>query len=159
MLALITIGLPAAGKSTFAATLEGFEELNLDACRAEVSGDASNQSVTLEALALRDTRLAAALAAGRPVVVSDTNLEPIHRRALAERCRAAGYRVRFVYFETPYDVCLTRNAARPRQVPEHAMARMAETLAAHPPEGCAALLGVELVRVSGVDGGWPEPAI
>ncbi|MEB3223948.1 MAG: ATP-binding protein [Candidatus Sericytochromatia bacterium] len=153
MIALITIGLPAAGKSTYARTLEGFEELNLDACREAVSGDAGNQDVTREALALRDARLAAAVAAGRPVVVSDTNLVPAHRKDLVERFRAAGYEVRLVLLDTPYDVCLARNAARARVVPPHAMERMAAALAEHPPERCAGALGVGLVRVSGGAGG------
>ncbi|MEB3328219.1 MAG: AAA family ATPase [Candidatus Sericytochromatia bacterium] len=150
MLALITIGLPAAGKTTFALAQAGFDDLNLDACREAVSGDASNQDATTAAVALRDDRLAAAVAAGRPVVISDTNLVPTHRRELVERLRAAGYDVRFVVLETPYETCLARNAARARMVPEHAMARMAGVLAAHPPEACALALGVELLRVSGV---------
>lgn len=150
MLALITIGLPAAGKSTFAQSLEGFVELNLDACRAAVSGDAANQDATLAALALRDEQLAAAVAAKAPVVVSDTNLVPAHRQELAARLQAAGYLVRFIVIETPYAVCLARNAARERVVPEAAMERMAASLAEHPPEACAAALGVQLVRVPGL---------
>lgn len=149
LLALITIGLPAAGKSTFAQAQTGFEDLNLDACREAVSGDAGNQEATLAALALRDQRLEAAVAAGRPVVVSDTNLVPAHRRDLVARFRAGGYDVRFVLVETPYNVCLARNAVRARQVPEEAMARMAQTLAEHPPQACADLLGVQLRVVSG----------
>jgi predicted kinase len=149
MLALITIGLPAAGKTTFARAQAGFEDLNLDACREAVSGDPGNQDATTAALALRDERMAAAVAARRSVVVSDTNLVPAHRRDLVERFRAAGYDVRFVAIETPYETCLARNAARARVVPERAMARMADVLAEHPPETCAAALGVELMRVSG----------
>lgn len=153
MKALITIGLPAAGKTTYARAQAGFEDLNLDACRQAVSGDAGNQDATAAALALRDERLAAAVAAGRPVVVSDTNLVPAHRRELVERFRAAGYDVCLVLVETPYAICLARNAVRDRVVPVQAMERMAGALQEHPPEACAVALGVELVRVSGVSAG------
>lgn len=53
-----------------------------------------------------------ALAAGRDVVVDNTNPAPEDRRALVDIARGHGARARAVYLDVPLDVCLARNDAR-----------------------------------------------
>lgn len=146
-IAVVTIGLPASGKTTAATALTNLQDINLDDCRQEISGDAGDQSVTGQALALQASKIADAIAARRSVVVSNTNLIPEHRAALVNQFRAAGFHVSFMFFDTPLDVCMARNAARDRVVPDHAMQRMAQALADFPPQACADALGVPLLTV------------
>lgn len=147
--AIVTIGLPASGKSTAARALADFQDINLDDCRAAISGDAGDQSVTGAALAMQADLIAAAIDARRSVVVSNTNLIPAHREALVSQFRGAGYDVVFMHFDVPLTVCKARNAARDRVVPDEAMDRMARALADFPPHACADALGVALVTVGG----------
>jgi len=131
MRAFVTVGLPGCGKSTWART-QGLFEVNLDDCREAVCGDASNQAATPAAVFFRDTLLEYLGRRGVDLVVSDTNLVPEHREALIRRLRRLGYEVTLVYFSIHLATCLARNAARQRQVPEGAMAKMAQRLANHP---------------------------
>jgi predicted kinase len=52
------------------------------------------------------------LAAGRSVVVDNTNPSPQERAPLVALARAAGVPVRAVWLDTPLQVCLDRNEAR-----------------------------------------------
>ena len=126
MLALVTIGAPGAGKTTWVKRClpPGTIDLNLDDFRALVLGDATDQSRIDEVLAHRDARLREAAIAGLDVVISDTNLSPAFRDALQSQLSDLGYAVQFMLFDTPLEVCLTRNAGRERQVPEHVIRRL-----------------------------------
>jgi predicted kinase len=53
------------------------------------------------------------LAAGRSVVVDNTNPSATERAPLVAAGRAAGVPVRAVWVDTPLEICLARNAARP----------------------------------------------
>jgi predicted kinase len=52
------------------------------------------------------------LAAGRSVVVDNTNPSPAERAALVAAARTAGVPVRAVWLDTPLPTCLARNDAR-----------------------------------------------
>lgn len=122
--AVITVGPPACGKSTYARGLAGYVECNLDRCRQQLHGDEADQSDTTRVVALRDRFLRRLIGARCDIVVSDTNAVPVYRAALIDRLRRAGYAVEVVIFETPLDVCLDRNRNRPRSVPEDVLARL-----------------------------------
>jgi predicted kinase len=70
------------------------------------------------------------LAAGRQVVVDNTNPTPGDRAALVELARAHGVPVRAVHVDVQPEVCLRRNAARVgrARVPEHAVLATARRL-------------------------------
>ncbi|MDT0275319.1 ATP-binding protein [Blastococcus goldschmidtiae] len=53
------------------------------------------------------------LAAGRSVVVDNTNPSAAERAPLIAAAREAGVPVQAVWLDTPLDVCLARNARRP----------------------------------------------
>lgn len=129
-IAVITIGIPASGKSTYAKLLvqQGFAEINLDDCRRSICGDASNQNSTQEAVKLHKEKLNQAIFLGRDVVISDTNLNPFFRYQLINQLLKEGYEVRPVLFNEDFDVCMERNRKRNQIVPEHAMIRMYKSL-------------------------------
>lgn len=121
--AVLTIGIPASGKSTYAQNL-GIQEINLDNCREAVSGDPTNQACTPQAVQLHTQLVDAAIAAEADFVVSDTNIQQNFRASLVFKLKAAGYQVVFAVFQTPLAECLRRNAAREKPVPEAAMLRL-----------------------------------
>lgn len=134
--AVVTVGVPGCGKSTYAATLtkDGrFDEVNLDACRLAVSGDAANQDCTPRALKLHSAQIDQAIASNRSLVVSDTNLNAKFRRELVSKLQAAGYEVIIVAFLIPFEICMERNAKRDRTVPADAMTRMQAVMEANTP--------------------------
>lgn len=130
--AIIMVGLPASGKSTYAAEFiaDGFMEVNLDNCRETVSGDPSDQSCTPEAVKEHTRQIDEAISKDLDLVVSDTNLNKFFRDALIQKFVDAGYTVHVYIMDTKYDVCVGRNEARDRKVPAAAMDRMYHTFSA-----------------------------
>lgn len=149
---LVLVGPSGSGKSTFAKTLvergvvDAGAVIATDEIRAELCGDASDQSRNDEVFALRHQRLLDRLSAGLPVVVDATNLDPSRGDVVA----AAGLHhavVVAVRFAVPLAECHRRNAARSRVVPAGVLDRQyqraerisAETLRA---EGVRAVIEV-----------------
>lgn len=134
MRAIVTVGLPGCGKSTYAAGLgDDYTELNLDTCRGIVCGDATNQAATPRAIFHRNRELERLAQAGRNVVLSDTNVKSRDRRGTIRQLRALGYTVHVVFFNVGERTCQARNAARANPVPEWAMDKMVRYLYARPP--------------------------
>jgi predicted kinase len=61
--------------------------------------------------------------------IDATNLTPEERAPYLSIGRAWECEVEAVFFDVPLDVCLERNAGRPRVVPGEALAKMAAKLA------------------------------
>ncbi len=121
--AVLTVGVPACGKSTWAAQ-SGLFEVNLDHCRYLACGDAADQSATQQAVLIRDALIEHAAECGYDLVISDTNINPVFRDKLVARLEELGYRVELKFFDTPFRECLRRNALRDRKVPIAVMAKM-----------------------------------
>ncbi len=97
------VGLQGAGKSTWVRE-------HLAATHAVASKDHWPRARRREA---RQQRVVAGLlAAGRSVVVDNTNPSPQERAPLVAAARAAGVPVRAVWVDTPLSTCLARNDAR-----------------------------------------------
>ncbi len=97
------VGLQGAGKSTWVAD-------HLAATHAVVSKDHWPRARRREA---RQQRVVAELlAAGRSVVVDNTNPSPAERAPLVALAHAAGVPVRAIWLDTPPEVSLARNEAR-----------------------------------------------
>jgi predicted kinase len=116
--AVIFIGLPASGKSTF-------YRRRFAATHAHINLD------TLKTRPRERTFLHECIAAGRPFVVDNTNLTAADRARYIPTARAAGYRVIGYAFESIISDCLERNAQRTgrQRVPNvaiHAGARRLE---------------------------------
>ena len=100
---LIFVGIQAAGKSTYYRT-------HFAATHVHVSKDLMKN--TRDRDARQQQAIEAALAAGRPVVVDNTNPTPFERAPLIALGRRHGARVVAYYFETTVKDALVRNRAR-----------------------------------------------
>jgi predicted kinase len=116
----VLIGAPGSGKSTHAARRAELGEtvISSDAIRAE-HGDVNDQTRNDEVFAEIHARVSAGLMAGRRIVVDATNTKPTERAALLAIAAETGTEWTLaVVIQTPLAVCLARNAARDRHVPE-----------------------------------------
>jgi predicted kinase len=115
----VLIGAQGSGKSTWAGARYSAEEiLSLDTLRLKHFGNADDQSRNDELMPIFQAELDARLTRGEHVVVDNTSTVPGHRAELLATARAHGAPVRAVVMRTPLEVCLRRNAARDRRVPE-----------------------------------------
>ena len=122
---VVLLGASGSGKSTFAH--EHFlptEVVSSDQCRALVSDDENDQSVTSQAFALLHDIVDKRLELGRFTVVDATNVKQQDRQPLVDLARKWDVLASAIAFDLPLDVCSERNASRPdRQTPEHALKR------------------------------------
>jgi predicted kinase len=141
---LCLVGLPASGKSTAVTQMQfchpELRVVSPDRIRTDLYGDAAVQGdwATIEAIV--ETQLIAAaqaIALGRSsVAIYDaTNANPTHRVAAIALARGCGFTtVIGLWFDIPIVLCLVRNRARDRQVPETVIERMDMMLRSHPPQ-------------------------
>jgi predicted kinase len=146
---VLLVGPAGAGKSTWAADQFELDEiLSSDAIRAQVAGDAADQSATADTFKVLHLIARARLRRGLLTVVDATNLTEGARRALLRLARGAGRPALAVAFETSLERCLAQNAARPgRHVPADVVRRhhqqMRRALEQPPGEGYTAIHLVE----------------
>ena len=100
---VVLVGLPAAGKSTLARRRFPDHEI--------VSKDAYPPSARNKQ-ARQDAQLRAALAAGRSVVVDNTNATPADRAAIIAIARALGASVTGIFIDVSPRVAIARNEQR-----------------------------------------------
>ena len=140
---VLLVGPSGAGKSTWAAARFPAEAiLSSDAFRAQVAGDAADQSATADAFKVLDMVARARLRRGLLTVVDATNLTERARRSMLRLAGQAGRPVVAIAFDLSLERCLAQNAARPeRRVPEDVVRRqhgqMERALAQLPGEGYA----------------------
>jgi protein phosphatase len=120
---VVLIGVSGSGKSSFARLHFGpYEILSSDRCRAMITDDEADQSVTPEAFDLLRTILRLRLGVGRLSVIDATNVKA-HARARTLEV-AGSFRIPCVavVLRIPPEVCLARNAVRKdRVVPDTAV--------------------------------------
>lgn len=136
---IILRGLPGSGKTTWARDWcdnhPNAKRINKDDLRAMFDdgvytfGNEQFINVAVEAL------IAAAHRAGKSVVIDDTNINPDHIRDFTELGQQLGYTVRVFDIETPMEVCIERDAQRPRPVGAARIREMHERLAAQHSKG------------------------
>jgi predicted kinase len=135
---VILIGLPASGKTTFyrrqfAAT---HDHVSRDLMRSAARPQAREQQL-----------IAASLAAGRPVVVDNTNASRAGRAAIVGLARQHGAPVIAYYFETAASDALRRNRRREGRdrVPDVAIFAVRKRL--EPPDAAEGFERIYLVRL------------
>ena len=127
---VVLIGPSGAGKSTFAAKhFRPTEVVSSDECRALVSDDENNQAATPAAFRVLHTIVRERLRAHRATVVDATNVKPSSRKPLIATARRYGVPVIGIVFDLPLELCLDRNAARPRRVRPAVVGRQIAELA------------------------------
>ncbi|NQV27793.1 MAG: polynucleotide kinase-phosphatase, partial [Rhodopirellula sp.] len=110
---VVLIGPSGSGKSTFARKhFLSSEVLSSDACRAMVSDDENDQTVTNHAFELLHFIAAKRLTLGRLVVVDATNVQPEARRPLVQLARKFHCLPVAIVLNAPEDVCHERNRER-----------------------------------------------
>ena len=124
----LAIGLPACGKSTWFRR-QGITPLASDELRILLADDVNEQRYQARIFETLLHLLHVRLDIGRPVSYIDaTNLVREHRKPFVEAAKQRGCRLEAIFFDVPLDICLERNRARERQVPEDVMRRMAAAL-------------------------------
>ena len=123
---MLLVGLPASGKSTYAAILP---VLSSDAIRLLLADNDDDQTIHSRVFATLRYLLVQRLEIGRPVTYIDaTHLTRAERKPYVEIAQEHHVQIEAVFFDTPLDVCLKRNRQRTRQVPEDVLVTMAAKL-------------------------------
>ena len=140
---MITVGLPGSGKSTYLANL-GVNAISSDEIRRLLIDDPANQAIHRQTFAAVRYLVRERLALGRPETYVDaTNLTRWERRQYVRLGHLHDAEVEAIFFDVPIEVCIQRNASRPRTVPAEAVREMARKL--QPPsveEGLARIITV-----------------
>ncbi len=140
---ILFIGLQGSGKSSF------YRE-RFAATHALVSKDLFPNARDRNKRQMRE--LEAAWAAGRPVVVDNTNATRADRAAIIAAARTRGSSVAGYYFESKVSECLQRNRIRGNPLPDVAIyATIARLERPRREEGFDALHHVRLVEGGGFD--------
>ena len=143
----LAIGLPACGKSTWFRK-QGIIPLASDELRILLADDVNEQRYQARIFETLLLLLHVRLDFRRPVSYIDaTNLVREQRRPFVEAAKQRGCLLEAIFFDVPLDVCLARNRARERQVPEDVMRRMAAGLEPPTPEE-----GFARITLIGTDG-------
>lgn len=121
--AIITVGIPASGKSTFASNLIEFDdsyvEVNRDWIRHNIVCPSTNNS-TYKFTKARERQVTEehnnlimfAAEHGRNIICSDTNINPKTRARLIDLFDALGYEVEVKHFDISYEGALRRDESR-----------------------------------------------
>ncbi len=110
---VVLIGPSGSGKSTFARKhFRPTEILNSDSCRAMVSDDENDQSVSGEAFSVLHFIAAKRLALGRLTVIDATNVQPEARKPAAELARTYHCPLVAIVLDLPERICQERNGLR-----------------------------------------------
>ncbi|MEO6848153.1 MAG: polynucleotide kinase-phosphatase [Chthoniobacterales bacterium] len=110
---VVMVGVSGSGKSTFAKThFKSSEVLSSDACRAMVSDNENDQTVTKEAFEVLHYIAEKRLAAGRLTVIDATNVQKEARKPLVELARRHHCIPVALVFDLPERVAHDRNQQR-----------------------------------------------
>ena len=111
---VVLIGPSGSGKSTFARRhFKSTEVLSSDFCRAMVSDDENDQTVTKDAFEVLRFVAGKRLALGRLTVIDATNVQPEARKPLVELARQYHCLPVAIVLNMPERLCQERNRDRP----------------------------------------------
>lgn len=124
----LLIGLPASGKSTYATgKIHSRYDviLSSDKIREELYGDESRQGRPEEVFSLLYKRMKEAIENdAENIIIDATNINRKDRAKAIEIAKGGNHIVRAVVMDTPIAVCIRRNDARERKVPDFVFDRI-----------------------------------
>ena len=125
MKVVVLVGIAASGKSTWAKE----SVLSSDEIRRLLRDDPTDQTIHRVVFKTMRELLRRRLDLRMPVTYIDaTNLTRRERRPYIKIAAMYGCQAEAVFFDTPLDVCLERNRARERKVPEAVLHMMSSKL-------------------------------
>jgi predicted kinase len=138
------VGLPGSGKSTWVANT-GATALSSDLLRGLLIDDPANQTIHGRVFSVMRYLLRHRLELRRPITYIDaTNLNRKERRAYIKTADLYDADIESVFFDTPVEVCIERNAGRSRIVPDEAIRELARKL--RPPEFDEGFCRITVIR-------------
>jgi predicted kinase len=125
---IITVGLPGSGKSTYLARL-GVNAISSDETRRLIADDLHDQNMNARIFAAVRYLVRQRMTVGRPITYVDaTHLTPWERKPYVRLARRYNCELEALFFDVPIEICMARNQARDRVVPEAAIQEMARRL-------------------------------
>jgi len=117
MKAILTVGIPASGKTSWALT-QGACKIERDELREDMFGRPYKFSKEREkAVTERQHELITSCAAlGEDIIISDTNINPKTRKSLQSFLEGLGYKVELKFFPISYEQAVKRDLQRDRSV-------------------------------------------
>lgn len=135
--AILGIGLPGSGKTTFLKGVASKRPNSVYICaddiREEITGDALNQTVNKLVWEILYEAVEIALRNGKDVIIDATNYRQQDRRKLISHCKRYTSNIVGVVMNSHIDECKRRNAMREKMVPEYVIDRMFREFCKNPP--------------------------
>lgn len=122
---IMTKGLPASGKSTWARKMSNYKRINKDDLRAMLDDGKWTKDNEKFVIKARNNLIENALQEGLSVIVDDTNLAPKHEEALKQIAKEYGATFEIKDFtDVPIEECIKRDLKRPISVGEKVIKQM-----------------------------------
>ena len=152
MLSHFLIGVPGAGKSTFAqqlAQLGDYQIISTDTIRQQLYGEEIRQGNWLEIEAEVINQIRQAISSNTPIIYDATNAKRAWRMDLLGKIRQQTTKeIQWLawYLHTSLDTCKQWNQNRQRQVPEGVIESMAKSLKNFPPLVAEGFIDVKTIK-------------
>ncbi len=154
---ILTKGLPASGKSTWAKQLlaenpNTYKRINKDDLRAMLDNSKHSQDAEKFVLRVRDALILLALSEGKHVVIDDTNLAQKHETRIKQLVRGKAEVIIQDFTDVPLETCIYRDRMRQASVGEKVIRQMYKQFLQPPVKKVEIVEGLPHVIICDLDG-------